>query len=294
MAAPTELESYFLQLVNADRAKAGVAPLVLDGELIDSARGHSQWMDATNTFSHTGAGGSSAGARMASAGYDARGWGENIAYIGGSRAEVLDKSDVEQLHTNLMNSTGHRANLLKATYKEVGIGLDQGDHNGYKAIFVTQNFGIPSASEAAENDKYGTSTQPQPTPDPTPAPDNSTVISGTSNSEKIYGTIGNDTIDAKGGNDAIYGRAGNDVLTGGTGYDDFAFTGASWGSDTVKDFSPGDDLVFSKSVVGSVWNVLNHTETVNGNAVIDFGSVGSVTLLGVEEKELSGYDFILA
>ena len=164
MASPTELKSYFLQLVNADRAKAGAAALVFDAELINSARGHSQWMDATNTFSHTGAGGSSAGNRMAAAGYDARGWGENIAYVGGSRAETMDRADVEQLHANLMNSPGHRANLLKATYKEIGIGLDQGDINGNKAVFVTQNFGTPSTSEAAEKDKYGSSAQPQPDP----------------------------------------------------------------------------------------------------------------------------------
>jgi uncharacterized protein YkwD len=37
MVNPTELESYFLQLVNADRAKAGAAALVFDAELIDSA-----------------------------------------------------------------------------------------------------------------------------------------------------------------------------------------------------------------------------------------------------------------
>jgi serralysin len=294
MATPTELEAYFLQLVNADRAKAGAAALVFDAELIDSARGHSQWMDATNTFSHTGAGGSSAGNRMAAAGYDARGWGENIAYVGGSRAETMDRADVEQLHTNLMNSPGHRANLLKATYKEIGIGLDQGDINGNKAVFVTQNFGTPSTSEAAEKDKSGSSTQPQPDPQPDPKPDDGSVIAGTNRANRLSGTKGDDTIDGKGGDDTISGGAGNDVLTGGTGRDDFVFTGRSWGHDTVKDFSPGDDLVFSRSAVGSVRNILAHAETADGDTVIDFGKLGSVTLLGVEERDLSSGDFVLA
>ncbi|UEM24569.1 CAP domain-containing protein (plasmid) [Skermanella mucosa] len=301
MAIPTELETYFLQLVNADRAKAGVAALVFDGELIDSARTHSQWMDATDSFSHTGAGGSSPGNRMAAAGYDARGWGENIAYIGGSRAEVLDKADVDQLHTNLMNSPGHRANLLNANYREIGIGLDQGDINGYKAVFVTQNFGTPSASEAAEQDKYGSSTQPQPAPSPVPQPipqpapqpADGTVIAGTNRSDRLFGARGNDAIDGKGGNDSIWGGIGNDILTGGAGRDDFIFTGRSWGHDTVKDFSPGDDLVFSRSAVGSVRNILAHAENVDGDTVFDFGALGSVTLLGVEERDLSSSDFVL-
>ena len=298
MAIPTELESYFLQLVNADRAKAGAAALVFDAELINSSRGHSQWMDATNTFSHTGAGGSSAGTRMAAAGYDARGWGENIAYVSDRGAAGIDKADVEQLHTNLMNSPGHRANLLKAAYKEIGIGLDLGDINGNKAVFVTQNFGIPSTLEAAENDKYSSLTQPQPDPQPDPQPipkpDDGSVLAGTNRADRLFGTKGNDTIDGKGGNDTISGGAGNDVLTGGTGRDDFIFTGRSWGHDTVKDFSPGDDLVFSRSAVGSVRNVLAHAETVDGDTVIDFGALGSVTLLGIEERDLSGRDFVLA
>jgi serralysin len=294
LANSTELESYFLQLVNADRAKAGAAALVFDAELIDSARGHSQWMDATNTFSHTGAGGSSAGNRMAAAGYDARGWGENIAYVSDRGAAGIDKADVEQLHTNLMNSPGHRANLLKAAYKEIGIGLDLGDINGNKAVFVTQNFGTPSTSEAAEKDKGGSSTQPQPAPKPDPQPDDGSVIAGTNRANRLFGTKGDDTIDGKGGNDVISGGAGNDVLTGGTGRDDFVFTGRSWGHDTVKDFSPGDDLVFSRSAVGSVRNILAHAETVDGDTVIDFGALGSVTLLGVEERDLSSGDFVLA
>jgi hypothetical protein len=33
---------------------------------------------------------------------------------------------------------------------------------------------------------------------------------------------------------------------------------------------------------------------VDGDTVIDFGTLGSVTLLGVEERDLSGRDFVLA
>lgn len=148
---PTQLETAFLKLINEDRAKAGAHALTVDSELIDAARSHSAWMDKTDVFSHTGEGGSSPTARMEDAGYDAVRTAENIAYIGGSRADVLDMSDVVQLHTNLMNSAGHRANLLNPALTEIGIGLHQGDIKGMSAIFVTQDFGTPTAAEAAED-----------------------------------------------------------------------------------------------------------------------------------------------
>jgi uncharacterized protein YkwD len=147
-------ENYFLQLVNASRAQAGVKPLTFDAELVDSAGKHSDWMVAQDVFSHTGAGGSSASARMKAAGYDWTAAGENIAYISGSGAATIDAADVERLHTNLMNSSGHRANLLSTKYEEIGIGLTQGDYKGRDAIFVTEDFGRPTTSEAAETDTW--------------------------------------------------------------------------------------------------------------------------------------------
>jgi serralysin len=83
-AQPTELETYFLELVNAARAEAGVSPLTFDDELMVAADDHSAWMDATDTFSHTGADGSSPEDRITAAGYEATGTGENICYLSGT------------------------------------------------------------------------------------------------------------------------------------------------------------------------------------------------------------------
>ncbi|HBY77344.1 MAG TPA: hypothetical protein DEG47_10170, partial [Cyanobacteria bacterium UBA11148] len=60
-------------------------PLAFNFQLIDAARKHSQWMLDTDTFSHTGAGGSTPTQRMQAAGYQFTGsWasGENIAWKG--------------------------------------------------------------------------------------------------------------------------------------------------------------------------------------------------------------------
>ncbi|MFC3124229.1 CAP domain-containing protein [Pseudoroseomonas globiformis] len=174
-ALPTDLEIYFLGLVNASRAQAGVKPLSFDGELLHAAGQHSDWMVAQDVFSHTGAGGSSPAQRVTQAGYGWTSTGENIAYIGGAGAATLDRGDVDQLHANLMNSAGHRANLLNPNFSEIGIGLTQGDFNGRPAVFATQNFGRPNAAEAAEADAPGLSApsplpQPSPAPSPVPAP----------------------------------------------------------------------------------------------------------------------------
>src|SRR3712207_2866315 len=136
MTTPTSLETYFLQLVNQARAATGAKALTFDGELLDSADAHSAWMDSTDIFNHTGVNGSSPGDRMKTAGYGAQGWGENIAYVSGT----LSEATVKQLHTNLMNSPGHYANIVRGSYEEIGIGLQQGTINGRSVVFVTQNF----------------------------------------------------------------------------------------------------------------------------------------------------------
>jgi hypothetical protein len=111
----TANEQYLLELINrarldpvAEASRYGLADLnrglapgtlsasaiqaLAPNELLNSAaRGHSQWMLDVDQFSHTGAGGSSAGDRMSSAGYIFAGswtWGENISWSGSSG--VLD------------------------------------------------------------------------------------------------------------------------------------------------------------------------------------------------------------
>jgi hypothetical protein len=136
-------EQYLLELINAERAKAGAQPLAFDNDLSEAAEGHDQWMLATDIFSHTGAGGSSPTTRMKSAGYTLTGsWatGENIAWAT-TRAPTGYVDEVKLLHTNLMNSSGHRANILNPDFREVGLGFEVGDYKGRSSAFVTEDFG---------------------------------------------------------------------------------------------------------------------------------------------------------
>jgi serralysin len=146
----TALENLFLNLVNETRAQAGVAPLSQDAELLDAARDHDQFMDENDVFSHTGINGSDPGTRITDAGYGFLSWGENIAWATGG----LNESTVHTLHDLLVNSPGHYANMINPNFAEVGIGLQVGTFQGQEVVFVTEDFGSPTAEEAAEPDLY--------------------------------------------------------------------------------------------------------------------------------------------
>lgn len=123
MSQPSAVEQYMLELLNADRAKAGAQPLAFNSHLNDAAARHSDWMATSDNFSHTGEGGSRPNHRMLEAGYEAlQAWGENIA----GRLVSLPsgyQDDVDRLHDQFWNSPSHKSIMLDGNYREVGIGL---------------------------------------------------------------------------------------------------------------------------------------------------------------------------
>jgi uncharacterized protein YkwD len=137
----TALEHQFLDLINAARAEAGAPALTGNVQLAAAADAHSQSMLAGDYFSHTGSDGGGPGDRIEAAGFDASTWAENIAWVSDRGSEGIDAADIETLHENLMNSPGHRANLLNPDLEEIGIGLQYGDYAGWPAVMVTQDFG---------------------------------------------------------------------------------------------------------------------------------------------------------
>jgi uncharacterized protein YkwD len=122
-----ELEAQMLELVNRDRADAGLAPLAPDDELREVARAHSSDMFARGYFSHVTPEGRDPFARIREGGVSFRTAGENLAL-----APTLSIA-----HTGLMNSPGHRANILRPQFGRVGIGVMDG---GRRGLMVTQNF----------------------------------------------------------------------------------------------------------------------------------------------------------
>lgn len=160
MSEANSLERLMLELINEERRIAGLAPLELELRLNDAAEDHSTWMIDTDTFSHTGVGGSAPWDRMEDANFVFSGsWSaaENIAWQS-VRGEPGLEDDVADLHVALMNSPGHRANILGTSSEVIGIGIERGEYRGYDGLFVTQNF-ASTAAPLQINDA---------TPDPTP------------------------------------------------------------------------------------------------------------------------------
>lgn len=112
-AVCTADEERMLGLINDERAKKGLSPLVLDRTLCDIARRHSEEMAAGGYFGHLSADGKKPLDRVTSAGIKCRLVAENIA-LGG---------DVEFVHKCLIDSKDHRVNIMKSNARRVGIGI---------------------------------------------------------------------------------------------------------------------------------------------------------------------------
>ena len=109
----SDYEKKVVSLVNAERAKYGLPALKISSELTKGARLKSLDMHNHRYFSHTSATYGSPFAMMKSLGITYRTAGENIAR-GYSTAEAVVKA--------WMNSKSHRANILNASYTEIGVG----------------------------------------------------------------------------------------------------------------------------------------------------------------------------
>ena len=209
MSVASTVERQMLDLINFERTSRGLDSLALELRLNDASEDHSEWMDDTRIFSHTGVGGSSPGDRIVDAGFTLSGnrtWGENIAYQSERGAPGI-ADDVVDLHTSLMNSPGHRANILNPNFELIGIGIEVGDGRGFDAVYVTQNFARTSAPVQIDS-----GTQP-------PADPDSDVVSGTTGNDRLDGGATNETMQGFNGADTIYGRSGDDTIEGGGGSD---------------------------------------------------------------------------
>lgn len=125
--ARPELEAAMLDMVNRERIAAGLKPLASDPELREVARDHSTDMFARGYFAHETPEGLDPFDRMRGADVSFQAAGENLALAPTLRVA----------HEGLMNSPGHRANILQKQFGRVGIGIIDG---GMRGLMVTQDF----------------------------------------------------------------------------------------------------------------------------------------------------------
>jgi uncharacterized protein YkwD len=108
-----------LCLLNKERARHALPPLRRSALLELASQRHSEDMAARNFFAHDAPDGLDPGARMAAAGYpvNAATTGENLAW--GSQTEATPVRIVR----GWMKSPGHRENILRPVFAEVGVGV---------------------------------------------------------------------------------------------------------------------------------------------------------------------------
>lgn len=106
-------EKEVVRLVNEIRVQNGLKALTEDWELSRVARFKSQDMKDNNYFSHTSPVYGSPSQMIKSFGLSYRRTGENIA-----KGQATPQAVVNAW----MNSSGHRANILNASYTKIGVG----------------------------------------------------------------------------------------------------------------------------------------------------------------------------
>jgi uncharacterized protein YkwD len=122
------LEYQLFDLTNATRVNHGLSVLTWEEPLLKTARDHSADMAKNNYFSHENLEGESPFDRMEKDAITYRAAGENLAT--GQPSSIF-------AHEGLMNSLGHRENILKAEYDSLAVGVAFNKDN---QPFYTENF----------------------------------------------------------------------------------------------------------------------------------------------------------
>jgi uncharacterized protein YkwD len=147
-------------LVNQERIRQGLRPLTYSPMLSQAAEAHSRDLIFNNLRGHTGSDGSTVEIRAQRAGYPSPYVGENVLWASYDMPQAT-------VFSGWMNSKGHRENILRPEYQELGVGMAVNTETGdrqYVQVFGAQISASSSPSQP---------TNPQPSPEPslqTPVP----------------------------------------------------------------------------------------------------------------------------
>jgi uncharacterized protein YkwD len=125
-ASPSQREQQLFDLVNREREKAGLNKLEWSEQLSQAALSHSRLLAENRDLSHQFAGEAPLQQRVGATGLRFNSVAENVAAA----------PAVAVAHKGLMESPGHRANILHQDYNAIGIAIVERD----RELFVTQDF----------------------------------------------------------------------------------------------------------------------------------------------------------
>jgi uncharacterized protein YkwD len=126
-SCPASFLARVAQLTNIERARAGVGPLAVQGQLSWAAAQRSRIQATNSVMSHDGW-----DSVIRASGYPYGWWAENVAY-------GYDTADA--VMAAWMNSPGHRANILDGHYRDLGVGCA---YSRTHVPYWTQDFGSPA------------------------------------------------------------------------------------------------------------------------------------------------------
>jgi uncharacterized protein YkwD len=124
-------ERTLLTAINSARAAAGVPPLRASASLTSAAAWQSKALAQAGYLNHTSPDGSTLIDRLTRARWHGTTAGEDLA-VAPSPSQAV---------AMWMQSPGHRENLLRPSFRIVGLGLAQGSWSGSAALYVTADFG---------------------------------------------------------------------------------------------------------------------------------------------------------
>ncbi len=129
------LPAVVVNLTNNEREALAAPPLYRSSILDQAAKLKAEDMAAGEYFSHN-----------SPTGITPWHWFQEVGYVYAHAGENLAVyfSDSDEVVKAWMNSPTHRANILNATYQEIGIGTAKGRYQGHDTVFVVQLFGTPA------------------------------------------------------------------------------------------------------------------------------------------------------
>ena len=165
MKASALSSSQLIALTNNQRTSNGLAPLAYDGRLASSAAAKARHMIANDYWAHTAPDGTSPWTFVRQAGYPYVSVGENLAKGFSADSSVISA---------WMASPSHRANILNAKFRHIGIAVASGVIAGKQTTIVVAHYGATTAESAtasapAPAPKASASKPAAPKPSPKPA-----------------------------------------------------------------------------------------------------------------------------
>lgn len=143
-------------LTNKERSEKDIPVLQRNSLLDQAAQMKAQDMAANGYYAHVSPDGLTPMHWVGKVGYKYLIIGENL---------VVNRTDAEQVVDAFMGSPGHRANILRTDFTEIGIGVANGVYKGKDATFTVQIFAAPYPQVVPK-----VVVKPVPAPTKTPVP----------------------------------------------------------------------------------------------------------------------------